>query len=315
MKIVILDAQTVSCGDINLEIFAKYGDLTIYPLTSPDNTADRISDADIVICNKTVLGKAELERAKNLKFITLFATGYNNIDIDCCSERGIVVSNAANYSTNAVAQHTFALILEHFSRVGDYARFTSDGGWLDTPSFSPFVFPTDEIAGKTLGIYGLGNIGKAVADIALAFKMKVIAHSRTPKRYREVCDVTFDELLAKSDVITVNSPLNDGTKNIFNDNAFSKFKNGAYFVNTARGAITDEAALRRALESGKLSGAAIDVLTEEPMKNNCILYGAPNITITPHIAWAPLATRKRLIDILCSNIEAFISGKPINKVN
>lgn len=315
MKIVILDAQTVSRDDIDLNVFSKYGDLTIHPLTSPDDTADRIKDADIVICNKTILGKTEIEKAKNLKFITLFATGYNNIDVNYCAEHGVVVSNAGSYSTNAVAQHTFALILEQYSRIGEYAHFTKDGGWMDSPSFSPFVFPTDELYGKTLGIFGLGTIGKAVADIALAFGMDVIAHSRTSKNYRDVHDVTFDELLKNSDIITLHSPLNEETRGIFNDEAFAKCKDGAYFVNTARGAITDEAALRRALDSGKLSGAAIDVLTLEPMKKDCVLFGAPNITITPHIAWAPLATRRRLIKILCSNIEAFIAGKPINKVN
>lgn len=315
MKIVILDAQTVSRNDVDLNIFSKYGDLTIYPLTAPDDTAERIADADIVICNKTVLGKNEIKNAKKLRFITLFATGYNNIDVDYCAERGIVVSNAASYSTNAVAQHTFALILEHFSNVGKYSKFVEDGGWLDTPSFSPFVFPTDEIAGKTLGIFGLGSIGKAVADIALAFKMNVIAHSRTPKNYPGVKDVSFEELLRESDVISLHSPLNEETRGVFNDRAFAMCKEGAYFVNTARGAITDEYALVRALESGRLCGAAIDVLTAEPMKKDCPLYKAPNITITPHIAWAPLTTRKRLIDILCANIEAFIDGKPINKVN
>lgn len=315
MKIVILDAQTVSRGDVDLNVFSKYGNLTVYPLTSSEKTAERIADADIAICNKTVLGKKELEGAKNLKFITLFATGYNNIDVDYCAERGIVVSNAGSYSTNAVAQHTFALILEHFSHIGDYSRFTAEGGWMDTPSFSPFVFPTDEIYGKTLGIFGLGSIGKAVADIALAFGMKVIAHSRLPKNYREVRDVSFDELLSESDIISLHSPLNEETRGVFDEDAFAKCKDGAYFVNTARGAITDEAALRCALESGKLSGAAIDVLTLEPMRRDCPLFGAPNITITPHIAWAPLATRQRLIEILCNNIEGFLSGNPVNKVN
>lgn len=315
MKIVILDAQTVSKNDVDLNVFSKYGELVIHPLTAPADTAERIKDAHIVICNKTVLGKNELKEAKNLKFITLFATGYNNIDVDYCRERDIVVSNAASYSTDAVAQHTFALILEHFSNVGKYSSFVEKGGWMETPSFSPFVFPTDEIAGKTLGIFGLGSIGKAVADIALAFKMNVIAHSRTPKNYKNVKDVSFDELLENSDIISLHSPLNNTTTKIFDKNAFIKMKDGAYFVNTARGAITDEDALKDALESGKLSGAAIDVLTTEPMQKDCPIFNAPNVTITPHIAWAPLTTRKRLINILCANIEAFIDGKPINKVN
>ena len=315
MKIVILDAQTVSRGDVDLNVFAKYGELVIHQLTGPDDTAARIKDADIVICNKTQLTERVLREAANLRFITLFATGYNNVDIEYCRRRGIIVSNAASYSTDAVAQHTFAMILEHFSRVGDYAKFTADGGWFDAPSFSPFVFPTDEIAGKTLGIVGLGSIGKAVADIALAFKMRVLAHSRTPKNYPGVTDVSLDALLAESDVITLHCPLNEETKLMFGAKEFAACKDGAYFVNAARGAITDEYALCDAVTSGRLSGAAIDVLTDEPMKRDCPLFGVDGITVTPHVAWAPLSTRKRLIGILCGNIEAFLRGEPINVVS
>ena len=315
MKIVIMDAQTVSRGDVDLTVFGKYGELVVFPLTQPDDAAERIKDADIVICNKTELRRKQLEGAKNLKFITLFATGFNNIDVGYCAERGIVVSNAASYSTDAVAQHVFALMLEHFSRVGEYSRFCDGGGWLNTPSFSPFVFPTDELAGKTLGIVGLGSIGRAVADIALAFKMRVIAHSRTPKNYREVEDVGFDKLLAESDVITVHCPLTEETRGMFGAAQFARCRDGAYFINAARGAIADEAALRDAVLSGKLSGAGIDVLTTEPMQDDCPLYGVPGVTLTPHVAWAPLSTRKRLIGILCDSIEAFLRGEPINVVN
>ena len=316
MKIVILDAQTVSRdGDVDLNVLSKYGKLTVYQLTPPELTAERIADADIAICNKAVIGEKEMVGAGRLKFITVFATGYNNIDVDYAAKRGIVVSNAGSYSTDAVAQHVFALMLEHFSRVGDYSRFVDEGGWMESPSFSPFVFPADEIAGKTLGIFGLGTIGKAVADIALAFKMRVIACSRTPKNYREVEDVDLDTLLAESDVITAHCPLTPQTKGTFDAAAFGKCKDGAYFINTSRGAVAVETDVAEAVRSGKLSGAGIDVLDREPMREGCAIYGVPGITITPHIAWAPLTTRKRLIGIICDNIESYLAGDPIHKVN
>ena len=315
MKIVILDAQTVSRGDVDLEIYRQYGDLEIYQLTTPELTAERIKDADIAVCNKAVIGENEMKNAKNLKFITVFATGYNNIDVDYAAKRGIIVSNAGTYSTDAVAQHVFALMLEHFSRVGDYSHFVDEGGWLESPSFSPFVFPADEIAGKTLGIFGLGSIGKAVADIALAFKMRVIACSRSKKNYREVTDVDFETLLRESDVLTLHCPLTPETRYTFDKSVFDRCKDGAYFINTARGAVTVESDLAEAVRSGKLSGAGIDVLDGEPMKPGCPLLGVPGITITPHVAWGPLTTRIRLIGIIRDNIEAFLAGKPINRVN
>ena len=315
MKIVILDAQTVSRGDVDLEIYRQYGDLEIYQLTTPELTAERIKDADIAVCNKAVIGENEMKNAKNLKFITVFATGYNNIDVDYAAKRGIIVSNAGTYSTDAVAQHVFALMLEHFSRVGDYSHFVDEGGWLESPSFSPFVFPADEIAGKTLGIFGLGSIGKAVADIALAFKMRVIACSRSKKNYREVTDVDFETLLRESDVLTLHCPLTPETRYTFDKSVFDRCKDGAYFINTARGAVTVESDLADAVRSGKLSGAGIDVLDGEPMKPGCPLLGVPGITITPHVAWGPLTTRIRLIGIIRDNIEAFLAGKPINRVN
>lgn len=315
MKIVILDAQTVTKGDVDLNVFDKYGELAIYPLSSPDEIVERTTDADIIICNKSRLGKYELAGAKNLKFITLFATGYNNIDVDYCRERGIVVANAGSYSTDAVAQHTFALILEHFSRVGDYSRFVNEGGWLESPSFYPFVFPADELAEKTLGIFGLGSIGQAVADIALAFKMNVIACTRTPKNYHGIREVDFDTLLCESDVISLHCPLTPETRGKFNAEAFAKCRDGAYLVNCSRGPVVVERDLLEAVRSGKLSGAGVDVIEREPMTRDCILRGEPNITVTPHVAWGPLTTRRRLINIVCENIESFLAGAPKNKVN
>lgn len=316
MKIVLTDCATVvSGGDLDLSRLEAFGEVTYYDETPAELTAERIKDADVVILNKTVIGKRELDAAKNLKLIALFATGYNNIDVKYAAKRGVAVCNAGVYSTAAVAQHTFAFILEHASAVAQYDKVVRDGDWIRSRLFAVFSKPTSELAGRTLGIFGLGAIGTQVARIANAFDMRVIAYSRTPKEVAGVEFVSFDELLAQSDYLTVHCPLTDQTAKMFDAEAFSKMKDGAYFINTARGGVIDEYALRDAVTSGKLSGAGIDVLTVEPMVADCPLYNIPNITVTPHIAWAPLDTRSRLLDIVISNLEAFIAGTPKNKVN
>lgn len=316
MKIVLTDCATVvSNSDLDLSRLEAFGDVVYYDETPAELTAERIKDADVVILNKTVIGKRELDAAKNLKLIALFATGYNNIDVKYAAERGVAVCNAGVYSTAAVAQHTFAFILEHASAVAQYDKVVRDGEWIRSRLFAVFSKPTFELAGRTLGIFGLGAIGTQVARIANAFDMRVIAYSRTPKEIDGVEFVSFDKLLAESDYLTVHCPLTDKTAKIFDTEAFAKMKDGAYFINTARGGVIDEYALRDAVTSGKLSGAGIDVLTVEPMSFDCPLYNVPNITVTPHIAWAPLDTRSRLLDIVISNLEAFIAGTPKNKVN
>ncbi len=315
-KIVLTDCDTVvSKNDVDLSTLEQFGEVTYYGETAPEQTAERIKDADIVIVNKTVIGKREIDGAPSLKLVALFATGYNNIDVKYAAERGIAVCNAGVYSTSAVAQHVFAFILNHASGISEYSRAVSDGEWIRSRLFSFFSKPTHEIAGKTLGIFGFGAIGMQVARIASAFDMRVIACTRTPKVFEGVEFVSFERLLSESDYLSVNCPLTEQTERIFNADAFGKMKNGLYFINTARGGVVDEAALARALKSGKLSGAAVDVLTREPMSEDCVLYGAPNITITPHIAWAPIETRERLLSIVCDNINAFLSGAPKNKVN
>lgn len=315
MKIVITDWQTVAKNDLPLEKLEALGEVEIYSLTSKEQLIDRVKDADIALCNKTVFSKEVLEKCEKLKYIGLFATGYNNIDTKFAREKGITVCNAGSYSTNAVAQHTFALLLEHMSHVGNYNKMVQDGGWCKSEVFSPFVFPLEELSGKTIGIIGFGNIAKAVAKIALAFNMKVLVYTRTEREAENIEFVSFDELLKRSDVVTVHCPLNDESYRMFNSESFNKFKDGAFFINTARGGVMDEVALRAALESGKLSGAAIDVLETEPMSPDCALLGAKNCIITPHIAWAPLETRLRLLDIVTENIKAFLGGNPINVVN
>lgn len=315
MKIVITDAQTITKGDISLDFLKKYGEVVIYPLTSKEEIAERLKDADAVICNKTPLNRETLAGAEKLKYIGLFATGYNNIDIDYCDEKGITVCNAGSYSTNAVAQHTFALILEHFTQVGKYNDFVQQGGWKNSPTFSPFVFDINELWGKTIGIVGYGSIGKAVGRIAHAFGMNILAHSRNFKEVENGKFCSLDQLLQNSDIVTVHCPLNKDSEKMFTKETFNKMKKGAFFVNTSRGGVLCEEDLKGALESGQLSGAGIDVLETEPMKHDCCLLGVKNCVITPHIAWAHYETRIRLMEIVEHNLKSFINGTPTNKVN
>lgn len=315
MKIVILDAQTITNGDISLKPLSAFGEVVTYNLTKYEEIEDRIKDADAVICNKTLLNKDNLKNAKKLKYIGLFATGYNNIDIEYCRENGITVCNAGSYSTDAVAQHTFALILEHYSNVGKYNNFCHNGGWQTAETFSPFVFPLNELSGKTIGIVGFGAIGQAVAKIAQAFSMNVLAYNRSKKHIDNVTFVDFETLLKSSDIVTVHCPLNKDSNAMFDKAAFDMMKQGAFFVNTARGAVMVEEDLINALESDHLGGAGVDVLSIEPMSKDCKLKNTKNLLITPHIAWAPIETRERLINIVCENIESFINGTPKNVVS
>lgn len=315
MKIVLFDSDTVAYnGDIDLNLYASLGQLEVYKADDPCFTAERIADADAVLCNKTQLTAENMAAAKNLKYVGLFATGYNNVDLEYCNKAGITVCNAGSYSTDAVAQHTFALILDRFSRVAEYNTLVEQGGWIKSPIFSPFVLPTEELAGKTVGIIGYGSIGKAVAEIALAFKMRVLVYNRSKKQDSRVEFVSFDDLLAKADIITVHCPLNEQSKGMFDNAAFDKMKNGAFFVNTSRGPVVDEPALKAALDSGKIT-AAVDVLEYEPMREDCVLFGAKGLVITPHVAWAPLTTRQRLVGIVYDNLKGFTEDKPQNVVN
>lgn len=319
VKIVITDAQTVTKGenDLDLSVFSAYGDVTVYPLTAREETATRIADADCVLLNKTVMDASVLAHAKRLKYIGIFATGYNMIDLDFCRTHGITVSNAGSYSTDAVAQTVFAYMLHRASRVSDYDAFVKNGGWQQSDTFSPFVFPTFELSGKTLGIFGYGAIGKKVAEIARAFSMRVLAvpHGKPdiPDPYAAYTD--FDTMLAESDFITVHTPLTQETRGLFAKDTFAKMKPGAFFINTARGGVVVESDLRHALESGHLSGAAVDVLCGEPMERDCVLYGAPNLITTPHVAWAPMETRARLLGIVEDNLRNFLNGHPTHVVS
>lgn len=315
MKIVLTDAQTVTDSLVGTDALKELGEVVTYGLLTYDEVAEKIADADVVVCNKTLLDAHTLRLAKNLKYIGLFATGYNNIDIDYCRAHGITVCNAGSYSTNAVAQHTFALILEAYNKTALYNDYVQQGRWKRSATFSPFVYPLNELAGKTLGIVGLGAIGQAVAKIANAFEMQVIGFNRSPRQIQGVENVSFDTLLKRSDIVSVHCPLNADSENLFNCETFKKMKQGALFINTARGGVMSEQDLFDALESGHLGGACIDTLRVEPMEEDCILMRAKNCLITPHIAWAPVETRQRLMKIVVDNIKNFFAGTPTNVVS
>lgn len=314
MKIVITDAATVCDESISLDDIKALGDTYIYPLSDNAELIERISDADIVICNKTNFTADVLRHAPRLKYIGLFATGYNNIDLDYCNAHGITVCNVPGYSTEAVAQHTIAFILALVNRVGEYNETVKQGDWVKSQTFSYFPLPLLELNGKTLGIVGYGSIGRRVADIAKAFGMRVLVHNRRAVNDNSVTQVDFDTLLCEADFVSMHCPLNEDSRGMMNADAFAKMKKGAYFINTARGPLVDENALSDALISGKLAGAGVDVLCTEPMTPDCPLLNAPNCFITPHIAWAGVETRRRLIKIVAKNIECFLNGNPQNTV-
>lgn len=313
MKVVILDAKTLTNDDIDFSVFDEFGEVTIYDYTKYNQIAERIKDAEIILCNKSIMNRMTLKDARNVKYIGLFATGYNNVDIEYTNERNITVCNAGSYSTNAVAQHVFALILEHYNKVGEYNKFVKDGGWIHSEKFSPFK-PMKEMDGRTLGIVGYGSIGKKVAKIAQAFDMKVLAYNRSPKKDEGVRFVEMDELLEKSDIVSIHCPLNRDSEKMCNKDFFSKMKDGALFINTSRGGVVDEQALIDAVKSKKISGAGLDVVAVEPMEKHEEILDIDNIIITPHSAWAPVETRTRLVEIVKNNIKKWVAGAPVNVI-
>lgn len=315
MKIVITDASTVFDGTVKADCFEQYGQVVAYELTGPDTILERIRDADILLCNKTPIGKREMDAAPNLKYIGVLATGYNNVDTAYAKEKGITVCNAPGYSTEAVAQHTFSLLLQVMNRTADYIRVVAQGDWKKSPTFTMFPFPVYELSGKTLGIVGYGAIGKQVANIAKAFRMRILVHNRSRITDDTVTQVPLDTLLRESDVVSLHCPLNADSANMMNAESFAKMKQGAVLLNTARGPLVDEQALYDALVSGKLMAAGIDVLCQEPMAQDCPLCDLPNCYITPHIAWGGLETRLRLVRVVEESLKAYLSGNPINVVS
>lgn len=314
-KAVILDAATVTDGDVSLSPLTSLCETEVYDFTKPEEVAERVGEAEIVLTNKCLISREVFEKCRNLRFVGVFATGYNNVDIEAAKERGAVVSNVPGYSTASVAQHTFALILHHYSSVSKYADYTSGGEWCYSKLFTHFGPPLYELCGKTIGIVGYGAIGKAVAKIASAFGMKIAVYTRTPPKGEEGIElVGLEELLKRSDIVTLHCPLTPQTEKLINERTLSLVKPSAILINTSRGGVVDEAAIRAALDNDKLAAYGADVLTVEPMRKDCPLLGAKNCYITPHIAWAPLETRVRLIGLVKENLEAYLCGAPKNNV-
>lgn len=317
MKIVILDSETVSRGgDVSLEGITALGEAEVYGYTPNDQVVEKIGDADAVICNKCLITEEVFDRCSKLKYVGLFATGYNNVDLEAANRHGAVVCNVPAYSTDSVAQHTFALILNHFNKIRAYADTVDNGDWVNYKLFTYFYIPTYELKGMTIGIVGYGSIGRRVAEIARVFGMEVVTYTRSPEKVGDGARaVSLDELLRISDVVTMHCPLNEDTKELINKEALAKMKPTAYFVNTARGGVVCEQDLADALNDGVIAGAGIDTLTFEPMREDCPLRNAKNATITPHIAWAPKQTRIRLLEVVADNLRLWSEGRPQNVVN
>lgn len=316
IRLVILDSETVTRGDVSLDGITALADSSVFGYTPNEKVAEAIGDADAVICNKCLITQEVFDKCPNLKYVGLFATGYNNVDLAAASRRGAVVCNVPAYSTNAVAQHTFALILDYYNKVAEYKKTVADGDWVNYKLFSYFYIPTTEIAGMTLGIIGYGDIGRKTAEIARAFGMNVVTYTRSPQKVTDgtrVC--TLEQLLSISDAVSLHCPLTPENGKMINAETLALMKPNALLVNTARGGLIDEQALADALNGGRLGGARLDTLTYEPMREDCPLRGAKNCAITPHIAWAPIETRVRLLEKVAENLKAWINGEPINVVN
>lgn len=317
MKIVVLDGQGVNPGDISWNRIEELGELTVYPRTAPEEVLQHVGDAEIALTNKTVFDANIIAQLKNTKYIGVLATGYNVVDTKAARERGIVVTNIPAYSTDSVAQMVFAHLLNVSNHVEHYAEETRNGVWSRCPDFCYWNTPLFELAGKTLGIVGLGHIGMKVAQIAQAFGMNVLAYtSKSPDQLPEwIRKTTLDGLLGASDVVSLHCPLTDTTRELMNSASIEKMRDGAILINTGRGPLGNEVDVADALASGKLGAYCADVLSSEPPSASNPLIGVPNAFITPHVAWATLEARLRLMDIAVCNIKSFLAGSPTNVVN
>ena len=318
MKIVILDATALNPGDLSYDCINQFGDVTSYDRTDGEAlTIERIGDNEIILVNKVPITETVLAACPNIKLICVQATGYNIVDVEACARRGIPVTNVPSYGTAAVAQCTMARMLERCHRIGLHTHSVHQGDWTKSTNFCYWLTPQMELEGKTLGIVGFGRIGQAVGKLAKAFGMHVLAYNRSQcDEGRAIADyVDMDTLFRESDFISLHCPQTAETVNLINRETIAQMKDGAMLINTARGGLVDETALVEALESGKLRGAAVDVVSQEPMKADNPLLTTRKCIITPHIAWAPVESRQRLLDCVVENIRAFLAGKPQNVVN
>ncbi len=316
MKIVILDGYSVNPGDLSWAELESCGELTVYDRTAADEVAARAKEADAVLTNKVVISAGIMDRLPKLKYIGVLATGYNVVDTEAAARHGITVTNVPAYSTDSVVQMTFAHILNMTNRVAHYARLNREGKWSSSPDFCYWDTPLGELAGKTLGVVGLGNIGYKVACMARDFGMDVFActSKNSAGLPPGIQKTTFNGLLGISDVLTLHCPLTPKTKEMINKDTLSRMKRGALLVNTGRGQLVNEADVAKALADGQLGGYGADVMTQEPPAADNPLLGAPNAYLTPHIAWATVEARKRLVAIAADNVKAFAQGSPQNVV-
>lgn len=317
MKIVVMDGKGVNPGDMSWKQIQQFGELIVYERTASEEIIDHVGDAEIVLTNKTVFDEDTIAKLKNVKYIGVLATGYNVVDLKAASKRGIVVTNIPAYSTDSVAQMTFAHILNVTNHVDHYARASRDGEWSRCPDFCYWDKPLVELAGKTIGIIGLGNIGMKVANIALNFGMNVIAYtSKEPKEIPNgINKASIDNILSDSDIISLHCPLTKQTRELINKDSIAKMKKSVIVVNTGRGPLVNEEDVANALHNGLIGAYCADVMCSEPPSADNPLFVEQNAYITPHVAWASKEARIRLMDIAEKNIHSFLSGKPINVVN
>lgn len=311
MKIIVLDGAVENPGDLSWDALAALGELSVYDYTAPEQILPRIGDASVILTNKTPIDRAVMDACPNLRYIGVLATGFNVIDIAAAREKGIVVANVPSYGTQTVAQFVMAQLLEICHRVGQHNTAVQQGRWTACRDFAFWDYPLMELAGKTFGIVGYGRIGKATAELARAFGMKVIYYSRhgSGEGY-----VTLDELYAQSDIVSLHCPQTPDNVGMIDKNAIAKMKDGVILLNTARGGLINEQDLREALLSGKVYAAASDVVSSEPIRADNPLLGLDNMLITPHIAWASHEARQRLMDTAVDNVRQFLNGTPVNNV-
>jgi len=316
MKIVVLDGFTLNPGDLNWDKFSQIGDLQVYDRTSPEEIRERTADANIVLTNKTVLTAEDIAAMDKVEYIGVLATGVNVVDLDYTKTHGITVTNVPGYSGSSSAQAVFALILELTNRVGHHSQTVTDGKWSESKDFCYWDYPLVELEGTTLGIVGYGGIGKAVARFALAFGMNILIYNRSvpPDLPDGITYSDLDNLIKSSDIISLHCPLTPQTKGMINKESLAQMKKTSYLINTSRGPLIVENDLADALNQGIIAGAAMDVLDVEPPDKSCPLLTADNCYITPHIAWATLASRERLMGIAVENIKKYLAGTPQNVV-
>jgi glycerate dehydrogenase len=317
MKIVILDGYTLNPGDLDWAPLHQLGDVKVYDRSKEDEIVERAADAEIILVNKVVLSEKTLDQLPNVKYIGVMATGYNNIDISAAQKHNIIVTNVKAYGPASVAQQTFALLLALVNHAELHSQSVFNGEWVASPDFCYWKTPLTELAGKTMGLIGLGDIGSQVAKIALAFGMKVVAYRKNPAQTdnSDIKMVTLEVVFRSSDVVSLHCPLTEETKELINAERLSWMKPNAIVLNTGRGPLINEADLAAALRNGTIAGAGLDVLSVEPPKPDNPLLSAPNCIITPHVAWASFEARKRLLQMVADNLESFIAGVPKNVVS